>query len=100
MFREYLNRRENFKKLLKATELIGSEFKSYGYEYWLSQQESEIHFQRNVEGLNMHFDIDWYKQNDGKLFIDIVGRGSLPTNFGVQPRCYFVVFPEPKVSST
>ncbi len=97
MIREYLNKRANFKKLLIATELVGNELEGYGYEYWLSKQEPEMHLQRNIEGLSMHFDIDWHKRKDGKIFVDIVGRSSLPTNFGAQPRYYFTVQPNVKL---
>jgi hypothetical protein len=91
MIRQYLNRRANIKKLLLATELVGKELKNYGYDYWLSQQESEMHFQRNFESLIMHFDIDLHKRKNGKISVDIVGRSALPTNFGIQPRYYFTV---------
>ncbi|HSH98905.1 MAG: hypothetical protein ACAH07_06150 [Methylophilaceae bacterium] len=97
MIREYLNRRANFKKSLLATELVGKELESYGYDYWLVKQESEMHFQRNFENLIMHFDIDWHKHKNGQISVDIVGRSSLPTNFGVQPRYYFTVQPNDKL---
>jgi len=97
MIRDYLNRRANFKKVLVATELVGKELESYGYEYWLAKQKSEMHFQRTVEGLIMHFDIDWHKRSNGKISVDLVGRSPLPTNFGVQPRYYFTVEPNVKL---
>jgi len=97
MIRDYLNRRANFKKLLVATEMVGKELEGYGYEYWLTKQDPEMHFQRNVEGLNMHFDIDLHKRKNGKISVDVVGHSSLPTNFGVQPRYYFTIQPNVKL---
>jgi len=96
MIREFLTRRENFKRLLRATELVGEELSAKSYDFWQSQETPEMHFRRDIDGLAMHFDIDWYKRGDGSLFVDIVGSGPLPTNFGVRPRQYFVVKQAPK----
>lgn len=96
MIRVFLARRENFRRLLRATESVGEELSAKSYEFWQSQQAPEMHFHRDIDGLAMHFDIDWHKRKDGSLFVDIVGSGSLPTIFGVRPRHYFVVKQVPK----
>jgi hypothetical protein len=95
MIHAFLQRRANFKRLLQATQRVGAELEARGYGYWLSQAEStpEMHFHREIDGLTMYFDVDWYKGKDGSLFVDLVGSANLPTNFGVRPRYYFVLRP-------
>lgn len=92
MIKSFLEKRANFRRALSATEAVTTELKAKGYSYW-SAQGSELHFTKTVAGLEMHFDVDWYRRKDGSLFVDVVGRSRKPTNFGACPRQYFVVPP-------
>ena len=96
MIRRFLDRRANFKRLLKVTQLVGAELEARGYKYWRSEaaRAAEMHFRREVDGLPMSFDVDWHSRKDGSLFVDVVGYADLPTNFGVRPRYYFVTRPD------
>ena len=92
MFRKFKERKENFRRLLEAAKVVAEEYRMKSYGFWKSQKGDNISFSRNIDGIEMRFVIDWFEQKDGGLFIDIMTKGNLPTNFGAQPRDYFVVY--------
>ena len=92
MLKKYKEKKENFNQMLKATQIVANEYKQKSYDFWASNPEDEIRFDRTIDGIELSFVIDWAEQKDGGLFVDIIARGNLPTNFGAQPREYFVVY--------
>lgn len=86
-----MQQRKNFSRMLRATQTVTAELRDKPYRFWSSQSAAELHFSREIDGLAMSFDIDWHKRKDGSFSVDVVGRGPLQTNFGAQPRQYFVV---------